>query len=83
MLQVIRSPKIYDVCIVGSGAAGGAAAKVLTEGGVSVVMLVAVIHCENGMCWVDSWVPSGNGTVFARENESTGPRNSVFRDNER
>ncbi len=41
MAQVIRSPKIYDVCIIGSGAAGGAAAKVLTEGGVSVVMLEA------------------------------------------
>jgi choline dehydrogenase-like flavoprotein len=41
MLQVLRSPKIYDVCIIGSGAAGGAAAKVLTEGGVSVVMLEA------------------------------------------
>ena len=35
MPQVIRSPRIYDVCIIGSGAAGGAAAKVLTEGGVS------------------------------------------------
>jgi len=41
MPQVIRSPKVYDVCIIGSGAAGGAAAKVLTEGGVSVVMLEA------------------------------------------
>ena len=41
MPQVIRSPKIYDVCIIGSGAAGGAAAKVLTEGGVTVVMLEA------------------------------------------
>jgi choline dehydrogenase-like flavoprotein len=41
MAQVIRSPKIYDVCIVGSGAAGGAAAKVLTEGGADVVMLEA------------------------------------------
>jgi choline dehydrogenase-like flavoprotein len=41
MAQVIRSPKIYDVCIVGSGAAGGAAAKVLTEGGANVVMLEA------------------------------------------
>jgi choline dehydrogenase-like flavoprotein len=41
MPQMIRSPKVYDVCIVGSGAAGGAAAKVLTEGGVSVVMLEA------------------------------------------
>jgi choline dehydrogenase-like flavoprotein len=41
MSQVIRSPKVYDVCIVGSGAAGGTAAKILTEGGLSVVMLEA------------------------------------------
>ena len=39
--QVVRSPKVYDVCIIGSGAAGGTAAKVLTEGGLSVVMLEA------------------------------------------
>ncbi len=41
MAQVIRSPKVYDVCIVGSGAAGGTAAKVLTEGGLSVALLEA------------------------------------------
>jgi choline dehydrogenase-like flavoprotein len=41
MVQAVRSPKIYDVCIIGSGAAGGAAAKVLTEGGANVVMLEA------------------------------------------
>src|SRR5919108_1050282 len=41
MAQVTRSPKVYDVCIIGSGAAGGTAAKVLTEGGLSVVMLEA------------------------------------------
>jgi choline dehydrogenase-like flavoprotein len=41
MAQVIRSPKLYDVCIVGSGAAGGTAAKVLTEGGLNVVLLEA------------------------------------------
>ncbi len=33
--------KIYDVCIIGSGAGGGTAAKVLTEGGLDVVMLEA------------------------------------------
>jgi choline dehydrogenase-like flavoprotein len=37
----MRSPKVWDVCIVGSGAAGGTAAKVLTEGGLNVVMLEA------------------------------------------
>src|SRR5438876_9885044 len=41
MAQVSGSAKVYDVCIIGSGAAGGAAAKVLTEGGLSVVMLEA------------------------------------------
>src|SRR5205823_1350167 len=41
MLQVIRSPKVYDVCIIGSGAAGGTAAKILTERGLNVVMLEA------------------------------------------
>jgi choline dehydrogenase-like flavoprotein len=41
MAQLSPSPKVYDVCIVGSGAAGGAAAKVLSEGGLSLVMLEA------------------------------------------
>ena len=40
-MQIIRSPRVYDVCIIGSGAAGGTAAKVLTEGGLEVVMLEA------------------------------------------
>ena len=41
MSQVIRQEKPHDVCIIGSGAGGGTAAKVLTEGGLSVVMLEA------------------------------------------
>jgi len=41
MAQVIRSPKQYDVCIIGSGAGGGMAAKVLTEGGLNCVLLEA------------------------------------------
>ncbi len=41
MPEIIRSTKVYDVCIIGSGAAGGAAAKVLTEGGLEAVMLEA------------------------------------------
>jgi len=41
MSQVIRSPKMYDVCVIGSGAGGGTAAKVLTEGGLNVALLEA------------------------------------------
>jgi choline dehydrogenase-like flavoprotein len=41
MPQAIRSSKPYDVCIIGSGAGGGMAAKVLTEGGLSVALLEA------------------------------------------
>jgi choline dehydrogenase-like flavoprotein len=33
--------KVYDVCIIGSGAGGGTSAKILTEGGLNVVMLEA------------------------------------------
>jgi choline dehydrogenase-like flavoprotein len=48
MAQVNRSPKTYDVCIIGSGAGGGMAAKILTEGGLDVVLLEAgpQIHPE-------------------------------------
>jgi len=41
LLQLNPTRKTYDVCIIGSGAGGGTVAKVLTEGGLSVVMLEA------------------------------------------
>ena len=40
-MQIIRSRTVHDVVIVGSGAGGGMAAKVLTEAGANVLMLEA------------------------------------------
>jgi choline dehydrogenase-like flavoprotein len=40
-MQIIRSRTVHDVVIVGSGAGGGMAAKVLTEAGADVLMLEA------------------------------------------
>lgn len=41
MLQVKRSAPVYDVVVIGSGAGGGTAVKVLTDLGVSVALLEA------------------------------------------
>jgi choline dehydrogenase-like flavoprotein len=41
MLQIRRSPQVFDVVVVGSGAGGGTAVKVLTDLGLSVALLEA------------------------------------------
>src|SRR5919109_3242406 len=54
-MQIIRSRKVYDVAIVGSGAGGGMAAKVLTEAGADVVVLEAGVN----------WDPVKDSKMFA------------------
>ena len=46
-MQIIRNRTTYDVVIVGSGAGGGMAAKVLTETGASVMMLEAGVMFDS------------------------------------
>lgn len=41
MFQVRRSPKVYDVVVIGSGAGGGTVAHVLTAMGIEVALLEA------------------------------------------
>ncbi len=41
MLQISRSPQVVDVAVIGSGAGGGTAVKVLTDRGLSVALLEA------------------------------------------
>ena len=41
MLQIIRSPEVFDVVVIGSGAGGGTAVKVLTDLGIRVALLDA------------------------------------------
>ena len=50
-MQVIKSPKVYPVIVIGSGAAGGMAAWNLTQKGVQVLMLDAGDKFDRGKDW--------------------------------
>lgn len=50
-MQVKRSPKIHDVIVIGSGAAGGMAAWNLTRQGVDVLMLDAGMRFNRASFW--------------------------------
>src|SRR4051812_6377839 len=41
MLQISRSPQVFDVVVIGSGAGGGTAVKVLTDRGLTLALLEA------------------------------------------
>jgi choline dehydrogenase-like flavoprotein len=59
-MQIATPGRIYDVCIVGSGAGGGMAAKVLAESGADVLML------EAG----PQWSVEKDGAMFKWSHES-------------
>ncbi len=45
-MQIIESPKVYDAIIVGSGAGGGMAAKILSEAGLDIAIVEAGPHFD-------------------------------------
>lgn len=45
-MQIIESPKVYDAIIVGSGAGGGMAAKILAEAGLDIAIVEAGPHFD-------------------------------------
>ncbi len=50
-MQVIRSPRVYQAIVIGSGAAGGMAAWNLTRQGVEVCLLDAGTKFDRGSYW--------------------------------
>ena len=50
-MQVIRSPKVHEVIVIGSGASGGMAAYNLTQEGIKVLMLDAGDRFERRNFW--------------------------------
>ena len=50
-MQIIRSPKVHSVVVIGSGASGGMAAWNLTRQGVDVVVLDAGTKFDRAKFW--------------------------------
>src|ERR1700759_5081101 len=76
MAQVVGAAKTYDVIVVGSGAGGGMAAKILTEGGMNVALLEAgpEVHPEKNykmFWWAYELAHRGIG-VGGRQSEDFG-----------
>ena len=78
-MQVIKSPKVYPVIVIGSGAAGGMAAWNLTQKGIQVLLLDAGDKFDRGKFWthVRPWEARERRAAARRRNRSSStPRSS-------
>ena len=50
-MQILETPKVHPVIVVGSGAAGGMAAWNLTQKGIDVLMLDAGAKFDRAQFW--------------------------------
>jgi choline dehydrogenase-like flavoprotein len=55
---IIQRPNTYDVVIVGSGAGGGMAAMILTEGGLNCALLEAGPSIDPNVDYKDTFGPT-------------------------
>ena len=80
-MQVMKSPKVYPVIVIGSGASGGMAAWNLTRKGVQVLMLDAGDKFDRGKFWthVRPWEARERRAKGEHRNRSISTKNSLTR----
>jgi choline dehydrogenase-like flavoprotein len=73
MLQVVRSPKVHDVVVIGSGAGGGTAVHVLANLGVNVALLEAGPNLNPARDFKEHKMP------YDYDHRAAGPKGEAYR----